>query len=70
VAPDALSRLYTAMSHLTYNSDAFHELFENLGDKSLIIDYPLSTAVIVKHQKNDIKLVRLIKRHPEYNNRL
>jgi hypothetical protein len=65
VVDDALSRLDTEMSHLTYNSDDFPELFENSGDKSLIIDYPLSTAVIVKHQKKDTKLVRLIKRHPE-----
>jgi hypothetical protein len=39
------------MSHSTYNSDAFPELFESTDDKSLIIDYPLSTKVIAKHQK-------------------
>jgi hypothetical protein len=66
VVADALSRLDSAMSHLTYNSDAFPELFENSDDKSLIIDYPLSTAAIVKHQKKDTKLARRIKSHPKY----
>ena len=66
VVADDLSRLDTEMSHLTYNSDAFPELFENSDDKSLIIDYPLSTAVIAEHQQKDTKLVRHIKPYPEY----
>jgi Integrase zinc binding domain len=40
--------------------------FENLDGKSLVIDYPLSTAVIAEHQQKDTTLVRHIKRHPEY----
>jgi len=66
VVADALSRLDTEMSYSTYNSDAFPELFENLDDKSLTIYYPLSTAVIAKHQWKDTKLAWHIKRHPEY----
>jgi hypothetical protein len=62
---DALSRLDTEMSHLTLNSDAIPELFENSNDKSLNIDYPLSTAVIAKHQWKDTTLVQHIKLHPE-----
>ena len=66
VVADALRRLDTEMSHLTYNSDTFPELFENSDGKSLTIDYPLSTSVIAKHQRKDKNLVRHIKRHPEY----
>ena len=61
---DALSRLDTEMSHLTYNSNVFPELFENLDDKSLIIDNPLSTAVIAEHHRKEKKLVQHIERHP------
>ena len=64
VVAEALSRLYTEMSHLTYNSDTLPELFENSNDKSLIIGYPLSTAFIAEHQQEDTNLVRHIKRHP------
>jgi hypothetical protein len=66
VVADALSILDTEMSHSTLNSDAIPESFENSDDKSLIIDYHLSTAVIAKHQRKDTTLVRHIKRHPEY----
>jgi hypothetical protein len=52
VVADALIRLDTEMSHLTLNSDAIPELFEKFDDESLNIDYPLSTAVIAKHQQN------------------
>jgi hypothetical protein len=54
------------MSHSTLNSNAIPELFENSDDKSLNIEYPLSTAVIAKHQQKDTTLVRHIKRHLEY----
>jgi hypothetical protein len=47
---DALSRLDIEMSPSTLNSDAILELFKNSDDKSPNIDYPLSTAVIAKHQ--------------------
>jgi Integrase zinc binding domain len=66
VVADALSRLDTEMSHSAYDSDAIPELFKNSDDKSLIIDYPLSTAVIAEHQQKETKLVRHIQRHPEY----
>jgi hypothetical protein len=66
VVADALSRLDTEMSHLTLNSDAIPELFQNSNDKSPNIDYPLSTAVIAEHQRIDTTLVRHIKGHPEY----
>jgi hypothetical protein len=62
----ALSRLDTEISHLTLNSNAIPESFENYNDKRLNIDYPLSTAVIAKHQQIDTKLVQHIKHHPEY----
>jgi hypothetical protein len=65
VVADALSRLDTEMSHSILISDAIPELFKNSDDKSLNIDYPLSTAVIAKHQQ-DTTLVRHIKCHPEY----
>jgi hypothetical protein len=42
VVADALRRLDTEMSHLTFNSDAIPELFENSNDKS-----------IAKHQEKD-----------------
>jgi hypothetical protein len=63
---DVLSRLDTEMSHSTLNSNAIPELFENFDDKSLNIDYPLSTAVIAEHQQKDTTLVQHIKRHLEY----
>jgi hypothetical protein len=63
---DASSRLDTEMSHLALSSDAIPELFENSDDKSLNIDYPLSTAVIAKHQQKDTTLVQHIKCHPVY----
>jgi hypothetical protein len=66
VVADALSILDTEISHSTLNSNAIPELFENSDDKSLNIDYPLSTAVIAKHQRKDTTLVRHIKCHPEY----
>jgi hypothetical protein len=66
VVADALSRLDTEMSHSELNSNAIPELFKNSGDKSLNIDYPLSTAVIIKHQQKDTTLVQYIKCHPEY----
>jgi hypothetical protein len=66
VVADSLSRLDTEMSHLTLNSDAVLELFKNSDDKSLNIDYPLSTAVIAKHQKKDSTLVQHMKHHLEY----
>lgn len=46
VVPDALSRFDSGMSHTTYNSDTSPELFINLDDKSLRIDYPLNIAVL------------------------
>jgi hypothetical protein len=67
---DALSRLDTEMSHLTLNSDAIPQIFENLGDKSLNIDYPLSTSVIAKHKQKDSTLVQHIKSHLEYFTKL
>jgi hypothetical protein len=45
VVVDALSRLDTEMSHSTLNSDAIPESFENFDDKSISMDYPLSTTV-------------------------
>jgi hypothetical protein len=66
VVADALSRLDTEMSHLTLSSDTITELFKNSDDKSLNIDYPLSTAVISKYQQKDTALVRHIKRHQEF----
>jgi hypothetical protein len=66
VVADALSRLDTEMSHSSLNSDANPELFENSNDKSLNIDYPLSTAVIAKHQQKVTTLVQHIKCHLEY----
>jgi hypothetical protein len=51
VVAEAPSRLDTEMSHSTLNSDAIPELFENSDDKSLNIDYPLSTAVIAPPAK-------------------
>jgi hypothetical protein len=66
VVADALSRLDIEMFHSKLNSDAIPELFKNANDKSLNIDYPLSTAVITKHQQKDTTLVRHIKPHPEY----
>jgi hypothetical protein len=58
------------MSHSTLNSNAIPELFENSNYKSLNIDYPLSTAVIAKHQQKDTTLVQHIKRHLEYFTKL
>jgi hypothetical protein len=49
VVADALSRLDIEMSHLTLNFHDILELFGNYDDKSLNLDYPLSTAVIAKH---------------------
>jgi hypothetical protein len=63
---DASSRLDTEMSHLALSSNAIPEFFKNSDDKSLNIDYLLSTAVIAKHQQKDTTLVRHIKCHPEY----
>jgi hypothetical protein len=66
VVVDAQSRLDTEMSHSTLNSDSIPESFKNSNDKSLNIDYPLSTAVIAKHKQKDTTLVQHIKHHPEY----
>jgi hypothetical protein len=66
VISDALSRLDTEMSYSTLNSDIIPELFENSNDKSLNTDYPLSTAVIAKHQQKDTSLMQHTKHHPEY----
>jgi hypothetical protein len=49
VVADALNRLETEMFHFTFNSDSIPELFEKFDDKSLNIDYPLSTAVIAEY---------------------
>jgi hypothetical protein len=66
VVAGPLSRLDTEMSHSTLNSDAIPDLLENSNDKSLNIDYPLSTVVIAKHQQKATTLMRHIKRHPDY----
>jgi hypothetical protein len=63
---DVLSRLDTEISKLTLIYDSIPELFENSNGKSLNIDYPLSNAVIAKHQQKDTTLVQQIKHHPEY----
>jgi hypothetical protein len=63
---DALSRLDTEISQSSSNYNAIPELFENSKDKSLNLDYPLSTSVIVKHQHYDTTLVQHIKCYPDY----
>jgi hypothetical protein len=66
VVVDALSRLDTETSQSSSNYNVIPELLENSKDKSLNLDYPLSTSVIVKHQHNDTTLVQHIKYYPDY----
>ena len=66
VVADALSRLDTSNVTLDKHFRCSPELYENSDDNNLIIDFPLSTAVIAEHQQKDTSLVRQIKSHPEY----
>jgi hypothetical protein len=66
VVANVLSRLDTGTPYSKFYSNSIPELLENSDDKSLNIDYPLSTVVIAKDQQKDTTLVRHSKRHPEY----